>query len=319
MDLIQGLDAIDSPVKESILSIGNFDGVHLGHQAILRAAREAARSLRRPLIVMTFEPHPRTIIAPQRAPEKLCTLEDKIRMLDSLDVDMLVVARSEPELLSLSPQAFVRDIIRPRFHPLHFFEGRSFGFGKGRAGDVDMLKQLGQSYGFDVTIIEPVQLKCDDGQVCALSSSAIRDWLHQGDVVRAALGLNRPYTLTGTVAIGDARGKGLGFPTANLDRIDQMVPADGVYAGQVDVDGDTWAAAISIGVKPTFDRRQRTVEAYLLDYDGDLYKKGVRLIFLERLRDQRKFPSSAALTEQIARDVEAVRQITRRHRPEEVS
>ena len=307
MKVIQGLEALQPPRPSCVLTIGNFDGVHRAHQKILACARDLAAPAGSPVVVLTFEPHPLTVVAPERVPPRLSALDDKLRLLAGAGADIAVIARSEPALLKLEAEAFIEEVIHARFHPAHIVEGPTFGFGRGRKGTPQLLARLADRYGWQVHIVEPVRLSIDDGPALLVSSSLIRQLLSEGNVAAAAVGLGRPYCLTGEVITGDRRGRTIGFPTANIAPADQLVPGDGVYAGQAEVRAASHACAISIGQKPTFSGQSRHIEAHLLDFDGDIYGQTIRLEFDRRLRDQRAFESADALVRQLTLDVEDVR------------
>lgn len=309
MKVIDGLDAIHSPLDRSVLTIGNFDGVHRAHQQLLAQGGLLATDAGAPVVVLTFEPHPLKIVAPDRAPERLAPLDERLRLLEAAGADIAVIARSEPALLKLEADRFVKDVVIDLFHPTHIVEGPSFGFGRGRKGTPELLRELAAPHGCNVHILDPVTLEVDDGETLMVSSSLIRKLLSDGQVRKAGLCLGRPYALFGEIIEGDRRGRTLGFPTANLSVDDQLIPGDGVYAGRAYAGGDSHVAAISIGSAPTFEDAPRRVEAHLLDFDGDLYTKPMRLEFVRKIRDQRAFDSPVALTEQLHRDVQSVREL----------
>ena len=221
---------------------------------------------------------------------------------------MTVVARSEPALLGLEPERFIREVLVARLHPTHVVEGPNFGFGRGRRGNTELLRQVGMKVGFEVHEVEPVTLEVDESKSVMVSSSLIRRLLAESKVHRAALCLGRPYTIRGEVVPGVQRGRRLGFPTANLALADQMLPGDGVYAGKALLAGARHQAAISVGTRETFDHGARQLEVYVLDYEGDLYGQVLEVEFERLLRPQRKFESAELLIEQLQRDVNAVRQ-----------
>jgi len=303
------LNDFRKPPSGCVLSVGNFDGVHAGHTAILSRARGLADALHLPLIALTFEPHPLVVVAPDRAPATLTPLDEKVSLLLEAGADQVVVARSEPVLLEKSARAFIAEIVVGRLNARHVVEGRTFGFGAGRRGDVDLLAALGPELGFVVVVVEPVCVALPSRETVQVSSSLIRRLLTEGAVEAAAACLNRTYVLSGQVGRGHGRGKALGFATANLRCAGQLIPGEGVYAGFGEVEGARRPAAISIGRTPTFGDNDVQVEAHLLDCREELLGRRLRLGLVARLRDQRRFDSPAALAEQIARDVEAVRKV----------
>jgi riboflavin kinase/FMN adenylyltransferase len=305
--VIRGLKQIEPALSKSVMSVGNFDGVHRGHQRIIAVGHDHARQLDAPMIVLTFEPHPLEIVRPEAAPKRLTTASQKLEYLRQAGADVVVVAESTHELLGESPEAFIADVVR-RFRPAVFVEGLNFGFGKGRRGNVDTLREHGRQYGYEVHVVEPVVQDTGNDSV-RVSSSMIRAALDRGNVELAARALGRAYALAGEVVSGANRGKALGFPTANLAVEDQLVPADGVYAGVGAIGDRTWRAAISIGTNPTFDGHERQVEAHLLDCHDELYGARLTLHLHAYLRPQRRFASRQGLIAQITEDVGKVREM----------
>jgi riboflavin kinase/FMN adenylyltransferase len=285
------------------MSIGNFDGVHLGHQRLLQHAGELKAQHGLPVAVVTFEPHTLTVLRPGHAPPRLTTRAQKRRILEAAGVDILVELAPSRDVLDLTAEQFwaiLRDEVRPR----HLVEGRSFFFGKGRAGTVEKLHQWAVGTGVTVHIMEPRKMPLLDMQVVPASSRTTRWFIGQGRVRDAAILLGRAYELEGKVVRGAARGRELGVPTANLQIDDQQVPGDGVYSGRCRVDDIVWPAAVSIGTNPTFGQNPRTVEAHLIGFSGDLYDRTLRLELTDWLRDQRVFAGVEALKEWIAMDVQ---------------
>jgi len=306
---LQNLNDVSGALRGGVLTIGNFDGVHRGHQLILHVARELANARGLNLVAMTFDPPPDLVLRPGDAPKRLTPHEAKCRLLREHGADAVVTVRPEPGLLALSPDEFIRQALLDRFAPRHIVEGDDFRFGRNRAGDVRALRQAGGSAGFEVHVVEPVVQDLPEG-AARVSSSLIRRLVGEGRIEEANRCLGRPFTLVGPVVAGQGRGRLLEFPTANLDPGEQVCPPDGVYAGRADVDGGRYPAAVSIGNKPTFGPAEETsVEAFLLDAEGDFYDEKMELAFLRRLRDQRRFASPGELREQIVRDVAQVRRI----------
>lgn len=304
---INGLEQIPDALRGCVLTIGNFDGVHRGQQQILAQAGLIGARTHQKVVVLTFDPHPLEIVSPGRAPERLMPLSEKVSRLAEAGAEAVVVARSEPALLSLEPHEFIEFVIARKFKPSHVVEGWSFGFGKGRKGTPDVLRDLGAQHGFEVFIVEPVRLQVADHETVLVTSSMIRELIRVGQVDRAHLCLGRPYALFGEVATGHGRGSKLGYPTANLGQIDQLIPAEGVYAGKAEVCGGCYDAAISIGTTPTFEEGSLQVEAFLLDCAAELCGQPMKLEFLRFLRGQQRFESPEALTAQIEQDVQQVR------------
>ncbi len=307
MKILRGLEAVDPPLAKSVLTIGNFDGVHRGHQQLLAQAGLFAANTGGPVVVLTFEPHPLTIVDPKRTPPCLATVEEKLRFLDDAGADVTVLARSDPSLLEIEAERFVEDIIIQRFQPSHMVEGPSFRFGRGRKGTAELLTRMAAGIGCEVHILDAVNVQIDQGETLMVSSSLIRRLIDDGKVRRAGLCLGRSYALEGIVVEGDRRGQTIGFPTANLHVTDKLIPGDSVYLGRAILGARRYAAAISIGQNPTFGGSQRRIEAHLLDFEGDLYGQSLRLEFVRRLRRQQTFESTDALVEQLHRDVGVVR------------
>lgn len=308
MRVVYGLDNIDADLRGGVLSIGNFDGVHLGHQRILRHGAELAREVSGPLIVMTFDPHPLSIILPDRVPPPLTPINEKLAQLSEAGADVVVVVHADHDFLSLSADAFVEQVILGRCRALGVVEGPSFTYGRNRGGDVGTLRAAGARSGFEVRIVEPLEVEIALGDRKVISSSLIRGAIAVGDVELAARALGRPYALIGPVVRGRERGRRLGFPTANVATGGQLLPVDGVYAGAVTVVKEQYPAAISIGRAPTFEEGERLVEAYLLDFDRPLYDATIRVEVEVRLRPQQKFVSVDELVAQMKKDIAAVRE-----------
>ncbi len=306
---VKGLESIPPEARGGVLTIGNFDGVHLGHQRILLNCRTAAGEGGPPVVVVTFDPLPEAVLHPEaNVPPLIYPVEQNGQWLLRHGADVVAVVATTREVLSLTPREFVEQIIVRHARPRHVVEGSNFFFGHGRAGDVTTLQQLGAEHGFDVTVVDPVVLSLPEGQR-RVSSTLIRELILDGRIEDANYCLARDFTLCGQVVAGEGRGKLLEFPTANLHVSGQVIPADGVYAGRAEIDGAACIAAVSIGHKPTFTSAPRAVEAFLIDARGDFYGRAMALTFMHRLRDQRKFEDVESLKQQIARDVENVRKL----------
>jgi riboflavin kinase/FMN adenylyltransferase len=296
----------------SVVTIGEFDGVHRGHQRIVAIARQTAADIGLPVVVVTFDPHPDEVVRPGSHPALLCTARRKLQLLAGLGVDAVCVIPFTLEFSRLGPDEFVRMVLVDRLHAARVVVGENFRFGHKAAGDVALLAELGEKYDFTA---EGVPLLAEDG--VTISSSGIRAMLAAGDVAGAAHDLGRPHRVEGVVVRGHQRGRALGFPTANLETPQYTaIPADGVYAGWLallDISGpelERWPAAISIGHNPTFDGRERTVEAYALDRDDlDLYGAHMAVDFAARLRPTLRFSSADELVAQMRGDVNEARRL----------
>ena len=290
------------------LTIGNFDGVHLGHAALIGACREAVGPSGQ-VVAVTFEPHPIAILRPADAQPRLATPGQRRAWLEAAGADVVETLPATRELLDLPPERFVSQLVE-RHRPEVVVEGPDFRFGRSRTGTLATLRELGRAMGFRVMAIDAVETALVDGAIVRVSSSLVRWTLGAGRVVDAGLCLGRAYELEGAVVRGEQRGRTIGFPTANLDHGDRLLPADGVYAGHAILpDGRRVPAAISIGTKPTFAGTARVCEAHLVDHvlDLDDYGWTLRLTFERWMRDQLSFSSLEALVAQIGRDVEHAR------------
>jgi riboflavin kinase / FMN adenylyltransferase len=300
----------------SVVTIGNFDGVHRGHQQVLSQLIRTARMNRAKSVAVTFDPHPSQVHRPESAPELIMGLEDKLQALSELGLDAVLVMKYSLELASLTPEEFVGSVLVDSLHASHVVIGHDTRFGRGNSGDLNTMKQLGEQFGFEVLVIsefgsEGFPLHDDGGTDRRCSSTWVREALNDGDVATAAAVLGRPHRMRGEVVHGAARGRALGFPTANLaHEASGLIPADGIYAGWlVDQDGTRWPAAISVGSNPTFDGVSRQVEAHVIDRpeesvdDFDLYGQTVVVEFVARLRGMVAYRGPEALVEQMREDV----------------
>ena len=305
MQSLHGLDGLRALPAGSVLSIGNYDGVHTGHEAILRAMRDAAGTSA--VAVATFEPHPLTVLRPDLVPPRLTTLAVKSRLLAERGVTHLITLPPTPDVLGLTAEEFWA-ILRDGVRPSRIVEGQSFNFGRGRGGTIEKLIEWSAGTGIVVDRRPAHAVHIDEADV-VVSSSIVRALLKEGQVEDAGRCFGRPYELEGEVVHGFERGRTIGVPTANLDCGPQLVPAEGVYAGYADVAGRRFGVALSIGSTPTFEQRRPQVEAHLIDFDGDLYGRRLSVFVAARLRGQRRFESVDALKLQLASDIRAVRQI----------
>jgi riboflavin kinase / FMN adenylyltransferase len=294
-------------VRGIVVALGNFDGVHVGHQAVLRRAVEEGRRRRSRVVAATFDPHPRAVLAPGNQPKLLTTLELRREALLRYGVDEVREIRFDEELSRKSPEEFVRDVLVGEIGAEVVVVGENFRFGHGAAGNAEDLGRLMRGLGGEAYA---VAVRSEDGE-SPISSTHIRALIAEGEVEEAAKLLRRPYVLRGEVVVGDRRGKKIGFPTANvLPDPDVVVPARGVYAGFVRVGKDVYAACTNVGIAPTFQRGEGRVETYLIDFEGDLYGCVVDVSFVRRVRPEKRFSGVDELKEQIARDVEEARRIT---------
>jgi len=291
--------------RSSVLTLGNFDGVHVGHGTIMSCAVDEARRRDALSVVFTFEPHPVAVLAPERAPARIQTLHDRLARFRALGFDVAVVQRFTREFSRLSAEDFVTDILLAHFDVRHVVVGHRVSFGRGRSGDATTLRALGSRHGFTVDAIGPVTVGGEE-----VSSTAVRSAVLAGDMPRARLLLGIPWAIRGRVSHGDARGRTIGFPTANVHlRRGLVLPPDGVYAARARVGKASAGAVLNLGRRPTFAGRERTLEVHLLDFAGDLYGEWMSVEFLERLRGEERFADVDALRAAIERDVAAARRI----------
>ncbi len=308
--IIQDLENVPDSLRGCVLTVGNFDGVHLGHQRILTVAGSLAAAEDAKFCVLTFDPPPAVVLAPDKAPDYIMPAEEKHRLLAEHGAEVIVVVKPTRQFLAGSARQFVSDVLVGRLAPKHIVEGPNFFFGHDRSGNIETLQKLAGQFNFDVSVVEPLEITPPGGEAGRISSSLIRSLIRSGDVESAGLCLGRHFTLFGTVVAGRGHGRLLEFPTANIDPDGLIIPGEGVYAALAAVDGVGYPSAVSVGTKPTFETpSSEIVEVHLLDAEGDFYGKDISVTFLGRIRDQRKFPDTDALKTQIAKDVQRVRKM----------
>ncbi|MGA2914452.1 MAG: bifunctional riboflavin kinase/FAD synthetase [Sedimentisphaerales bacterium] len=320
MQIINTIEKIDNELKGCCLTIGNFDGVHLGHKKIIAAARQTSAKFGDcPVAAIVFDPHPAAILHPEKQTQVLTPLPLKKALLESAGIDYLIVLRDSYSLLTLSPADFVDDFLKDTIAPKAVIEGDDFHFGYGRSGNAQILRQLGKQLGFDVIIVEPEEIKIGDC-LSRVSSTLIRHLLHTGNVADAAKALGRAYRLMGMVSKGRGIGSQLGFPTANIEPHEQIIPAEGVYAGFVSVADNIEGlcllnqkvpAVFSLGRAKTFiSDHPLLIEAHILAGSvEDLYGKYLAMDFIDFIRHQQRFESEKELKEQIAKDCQKAKDI----------
>jgi riboflavin kinase/FMN adenylyltransferase len=298
----------ETPLAEcrgAAVAIGNFDGVHRGHGALLSELIDRAHTLDIPAVAMTFDPHPLQLLRPEQFQPVLTTVADRADLIQSLGVDHVLILQTSPELLKLSAEEFFDQVIRSRLAARILVEGVNFGFGRQRQGNIETLRLLCARSGIGLAVVPPFTTS----ERIVVSSSRVRTALMQGDVRKAADFLGRLYRLRGTVGHGQGRGKTIGFPTANLESIETLVPSDGVYAVCARHQGMPWPGAANIGPNPTFGETARKIEVHLIGFQGDLTGQSIAVDFVEHLRETRPFANVTALVEQLNKDVETARQI----------
>ena len=311
MERYDGLDAVPVPFGPTAVTIGKFDGVHVGHRAVLEQLRRVAEERNLLPVVVTFDRHPLALLAPEKCPPSLVSLDQKLELLAETGVAATVVLPFDERLSSLTAEQFVEEVLGGRLDARAVLVGSDFRFGAKGAGNVDVLRQLGPANGFDVVLVDDVGIPDEAEPVHRASSTAIRQLLADGRPEEAAKLLGHLHTVRSTVVHGQQRGRLLGYPTANLDpRLEGLVPADGVYAAWLTVDGVRYPAAVSVGNNPTFSGvPEKQVEAYALDQDFDIYDKTVELAFVKYVRGMLKFDGVEPLIARMADDVQQVREI----------
>ncbi|MGF1475613.1 MAG: bifunctional riboflavin kinase/FAD synthetase [Geminicoccaceae bacterium] len=308
------LDRLPPSARAIAVAIGNFDGVHLGHGCVLEEARRRARDLGTEVGVLSFHPHPRTLVGPAKAPRRLTRTRDKIRLLAKQEVRHLYLLRFNDKLRQTTAEGFVERVLRDQLALRHVIVGEDFRFGHKRAGDVALLRALGPSHGFGVSALPPRTVQ---GQVC--SSTRIRELLGEGDVETAEQFLGRSYQFDGLVVPGDRLGRELGYPTANLRPLGGPIqmPAPGIYAVRARPPSGSWLdGAASYGWRPTVGGADLRFEVYLFDFDGDLYGQTLRVALIKHLRPEKTFDGIEALKAQMARDCEQARETLGAREPE---
>jgi riboflavin kinase/FMN adenylyltransferase len=306
MRIVRGLDQYPPDAPPSVVAQGTFDGIHLGHQAVIRTAVGRARALGVCPVAVTFDPNPLAVLRPAEAPPEILPLDERLERIAELGPDVCLVIPFTAEFAGMEAAAYVAGVLLGLLRAREIVVGYNHAFGRGARGTPALLAEVAGPAGVGVHVVPPLRV---DG--VAVSSTAIREALRRGDVRQAGSLLGRSYSLRGVVARGAARGRTLGFPTANLVAPPGLAVADGVYAARAEWDGQSAPAVVNVGVRPTFDGATRLVEAYLLDVSPDLYGRRLTLAFLDRIRGERRFASVDALRAQIARDVAAARSLLR--------
>ncbi len=304
MKVVRGEIRLPRKFPKPILTIGNFDGIHLGHRAILQTIVARAKMVGGTSVVLTFEPHPVTVLTPGKEFTLLSTLEEKLRLIEREGVDLVIVASFTDAFAAQSPEAFMRDILAERIGVAEIYVGRDYAFGKGRAGRVEDLRRAGDALNFSVHVMEPVLFA---GTV--VSSSLIRGLLKDGAVTEAAKFLGQDYTIEGEVLHGEGRGRELGYPTANILPAGVLIPKDGIYAVRTVQGSDVYLGVAYIGTQPTFGGKERRVEVHLFGFHENLYGSRIRVSFVEYLRGDQTFSGPEELVRQIEMDVARTREI----------
>ncbi len=301
MKIIRHIDG-SCPIKDPVVALGNFDGLHLGHQELIKKTVEKSRAIDGTPVLFTFYPHPLKVVSPGKEPLIIQSFKEKVRIAEKLGIKVVVCVRFTPEFASLEPELFVEEILLKRLSVRCVCVGHDYTFGKDAKGGVKTLKELSKRFDFELIVIPPVKI---DGMV--VSSTAIREFLRKGDVVNANRFLGRPYRISGYVRKGAGRGSTFGFPTANIYPKGGVIVMDGVYAGYAYVDSKKYRAAINVGTNPTFKGTTRHVEAFLIDFSSNIYGKRMEIDFIDFIRPEKRFRRIDDLVRQIKRDVEEVK------------
>ena len=304
MRIIRGIKNYSEKFPKPVLTLGNFDGVHLGHQAIFNKVADRAKEIGGTAMAFTFEPHPLKVLAPERSPLLLNTFHGKMKLLETVGIQVVICADFTREFAQQNPGDFARRVLAEKIGVKEVYVGYDYAFGKGREGSIDSLKDMGLALGFTVGVVDAVQV---NGTV--VSSSLVRDLISSGRVDETYPYLGRYYSIEGNVIHGESRGHSLGFPTANIQSANELLPAYGVYAVRVLLGGHHLDGVASIGVRPTFGAGPVSIEVFLFDYDGNLYGKHLEVAFIKRLRGEQKFPDVDALVGQMHKDVDQAREI----------
>jgi len=311
MEIIRGLEALNKSYHNTVLTIGNFDCVHLGHQKILSTVLKRAKEIKGPPMVITFDPHPMMVIAPERKIKILTTLEEKAKLMDDIGIKVFLCIKFTKEFSNMLPDDFIRDVLVEKINAKEIIVGTNYTFGKNKKGTVELLRRRGKKYGFTVKVIRNVKLLGD-----VVSSSKIRELLANGAVFKASTFLGRAYSIEGIVIKGKGRGKSLlNVPTANITAPVEIAPKEGVYAVRVSYKDNIYEGVANIGKNPTFGNSDVSYEVHLLNFSGNLLGENIRIYFIDRIRNERLFPDALSLEKQIRTDIESSKEILSRNHP----
>ena len=305
MEIIRGLEALNKSYPNTVLTIGNFDGVHLGHQKIILEVLKRSEEIKGTSMAVTFEPHPMKVLAPEREIRILTTLEEKAKLIEEMGVNVLLCINFNKEFANLLPDDFIEDVLVKKINAKEIIVGTNYAFGKNKKGTVELLRRRGEKYGFRVKAVRNVRI---DGNI--VSSSSIRSLLLKGAVYDTSTFLGRAYSIEGSVIKGKGRGKSLlNIPTANITTPVEIAPKEGVYAVRVGFNNSIYEGVANIGKNPTFGNTDVSYEVHLLNFSGDLLGEDIRIFFIDRLRGEQLFPDILSLEKQIRNDIERAREI----------
>ncbi len=304
MQTYYNLESIPELARDSVLTFGVFDGLHIGHQDVLKTVHERADADNLTSVLFGFYPHPLTFLAPDKCPPVLMCLPKRVEILEQLGIDVAIFVNFNEQIASMSPWTFVNRILLELCSAKHVVVGYACQFGKDREGNAGLLKSIGQESGFGVTVVPPTQLNG-----LPVHSTRIRQAIGRGDLGLASQLLGRTYSLRGTIVRGDGRGRQIGFPTANIEPGAQLCPPNGVYAIRAKLANRWLDGVLNIGIRPTFDGTKFQVESHLFDFDEDVYGETIEIFFIEKIRNERKFSDGQALVQQIHRDIAVAHEI----------
>jgi riboflavin kinase/FMN adenylyltransferase len=311
MEMIRGLEALNKDYHNTVLTIGNFDGVHLGHQKILSTVLRRAEEMKGTSMAVTFDPHPMKVISPERKITILTTLEEKAKIMEEMGIRVFLCIKFTKEFSKMQPDDFITDVLVKKINAKEIIVGTNYAFGKNKKGTVDLLRRRGKKYGFTVKVIRNAKLY---GNV--VSSSKIRELLSKGELLKVSKFLGRAYSIEGTVVKGKGRGESLlNVPTANITAPVEIAPKEGVYAVRVSYKGNIYEGVANIGKNPTFGNSDVSYEAHLLNFSGNLLGETIRIYFIDRIRNERLFSDVLSLEKQIRTDIESAKNLLNRNHP----
>lgn len=304
MQTYYNLDSIPKLAKDSVVTFGVFDGIHIGHQDVLEKVLERADATNLASVLLGFDPHPLSFLAPEKCPPVLMCLRKRVEILEQIGIDIAIFVNFNESIASMSPVTFVNTVLLDICRAKHIVVGYACQFGKDREGNAQILETMGQGSDFDVTVVPPTQLNG-----LPVHSTRIREAIARGDLGLASQLLGRTYSLSGTIVRGDGRGKQLGFPTANIETGEQLCPPNGVYAIRAKLADRLLDGVLNIGIRPTFNGTKLQVESHLLNFDEMIYGETIEVFFIDKIRSERKFSNVEALVKQINRDISAADKI----------
>ncbi len=303
MKIIRDLNS-DCRIKNPAVALGNFDGIHIGHQALIKQTVNVAEKMDGTAVLLTFYPHPIKVIEHRKEPFIIQTFKEKVKIAESLGIETIVCARFTKEFANMHPENFIKDILIDTLQVKYVCVGHDYTFGKGGKGGVKTLKEYSNIYDFELSVIPPVKI---DGMI--VSSTKIREFLRNGDIAYANKFLGRPYKISGVVKKGDGRGARLGFPTANIYPKNEIILRNGVYAAYVYVDSKKYKAAVNVGNNPTFKGVEKHIEVFIMEFSENIYSKRIEIEFMEFIREEKKFRKVGELIERIDKDIRIVRSV----------